>query len=129
MQFNGETHPRPDTINLMIDSGAQTSVLSPDIAEKLGKGYDTLPTCDGSITGVGTSKYRVLAGASFIFHCPAENREMEETPPELRVPDPKSWQRHYSLLGQDILKRYRVIGDYGRRKVMLKLNKPISHPL
>lgn len=130
IQFNGEMHPRPDIINLKIDSGAETSVLSPDVAEKLGKGYDALPTCDeGSIGGSGECNARVLTGASFIFYYPAEDREIVETPPKLRVPDPDSWQRNYSLLGIDILNKYRVIADYRRRKVVLKLNKPIPHQL
>ncbi len=130
IRFDDEVDPRPDIIDLVIDSGAEISILSPDDAEKLGKGYDTLPTNNQrSIGNSGKCNSRILIGASFVFECPGEDREIIETLSELRVPDPNSWARPYSLLGLDILNKYRIIVDYRDKKVILKLKKPISRPL
>jgi len=123
-------HPRSDIIDLIIDSGAETSILSPDVAKTLGKGYDALPDNDKREIGNSGECYsKVLMGASFIFECPADNSEIVETLPKLRVPDPNSWKRNYSLLGLDILKKYRIIADYRRRKVILKLNRSLPCPI
>jgi hypothetical protein len=128
LYFNGKTYP--DTIEFLIDSGAQATILSSSDAKTLKIKFDDL---EGSkeieIIGYGKCPARQLFNAGIVFSS-EDDEDLLEPSPKIYLADGQNNHSGYSVIGQDILSRYNVVANNKTKKVYLILitNSYISIP-
>ena len=107
------------TLRLLIDTGASTTVVLDRDLRRLGVEWTRLSGPEGQLTGMGgTVHTRLIEDAKLIFKSAvhAARHDLSRLGPEMR----KSVMLLPSLLGRDIIERYKFVYDSPRNKVYLE---------
>ena len=120
LYFNGKTYP--DTIEFLIDSGAQATILSSSDAKTLKITFDGLEGAkEIEIIGYGKCPARQLFNAGIVFSSEDDTEDLLEPSPMIYLADGQNNRSGYSVIGQDVLSRYNVVANNKTKKVYLIL--------
>lgn len=125
-------------ISFLLDTGADSSMIMPGDAKKLGINYNDLQG-DTECVGVGGPVHYYVERALVAFSDPGEALHIYELPELGVMHDDPQMENVHSLLGRDIIDRWRITYDpQGSRlniKVVLsdivydlKSSPPLSSP-
>jgi hypothetical protein len=124
LYFNDELDEK--MVEFIIDSGSEITLLSPNVAKRIGFSFDTLPVIDEiPIGGPGECTARYLPNVSIIF------KGIDWiTQCRMYVPNPKCWKkRGWSLVGQDVLRQFNLTSDNKNKRIVLKPISSITAPM
>jgi hypothetical protein len=118
LYYEGKTYQKE--LDFIIDSGAETTVLSDQDARKLGFGFDKLPNSyEAEMGGAGSCKGRPLFNAGIVFSDDEIKNHMEPCI-KIYIPDPETYRTGENLIGRDILSLYDIITNNESRIITLK---------
>jgi hypothetical protein len=114
---------------VLIDTGAEKTVLSVPAAVGLGVDFNALPKSDKKIFGVAGHMMETwkLDKAGFLF-LNADGNYHLETCEDLLVAD--TWgEDYFGIIGRDLLNRFNIISDIETKKIYLNRIESINPEL
>lgn len=119
-KLNYEGKTKQNILDFLIDSGSATTIISPQDADEMGIGFDTLIDArETNLYGAGACKGReILNPIGIVFFENSEVENLVEPCIKIYVPDPEIWKSG-NILGLDILNRYNITTDIENNKIYL----------
>lgn len=99
-----------EKVKFIIDTGSGTTILSPYTAKRIGINFNEIQNVgEHTLSGAGECNAKYLIDTSIIFDIDQELEDLMVGCPKISVPDSKEYKFDLNLMGQDILKHFKVI--------------------
>ena len=128
-QITSRTLSEGGAVAFLIDTGASVTILMDRDRERLGLDWNKLDRTNRTLTGIGgTVDTRIIKDGTLLFRTESEQVVRERLPIHVAKHDNSSMDRHGnervlllpSLLGRDIIERYRLVYDKSSSLVYLE---------
>ena len=127
-EIESRTHSLKGTIAFMIDTGSSVTTIVDRDRERLGINWNNLETTNRPLAGIGgTVDTRIIKHATLAFKTESEKIVQEKLSIHVARHDLAGLDRRGiervlqlpSLLGRDMIERYRLVYDKSRRLIFL----------